>query len=183
MIRHFRSFVFCFIFLTLQLATLVAQSKPTEPPTAPVPEQILSAKRVFIANAGGDEMAPDDPIFTGGPDRAYNEFYAAVKSWGRFEIVGSPAEADLVLEIRQETQTVALGGKAGGFTGGSDIPLFQLKVSDPKTNVLLWAFHLHGEFGLGQANSDKNFDEAVNRLVIRLQTLVGRGPQSGAAKP
>lgn len=179
MMRHFRSFVFCFIFLTLQFAASRAQSKPKEAPTAPVPAQILSAKKVFIANAGEDEMAEGDPVFSGGPDRAYNQLYAAVKNWGRFEIVDSPGQADLVLEIRQETQTVALGGKAEE----SAIPLFQLKILDPKTNVLLWAFHIHGEFGLGQANSDRNFDQAVNRLMLRLQTLVSQGPPSDAAKP
>jgi hypothetical protein len=179
MICHFRSYPLCFIFLALQLATSMAQSKPTEAPAAPVPAQILSAKKVFIANAGGDEMALGDPIFTGGPDRAYNQFYAAVKNWGRLEVAGSPAEADLVLEIRQATQTVTLGGKAGG----SATPLFQLKLVDPKTNLLLWAFHIHGEFGYGQANSDKNFDQAVNRLVLRFQTLIAQGSPSDAAKP
>ena len=52
MICHFRSFVFCFVTLTLQLATSMAQSKPPEASTAPVPAQVLSAKKVFIANAG-----------------------------------------------------------------------------------------------------------------------------------
>lgn len=170
MIGHFRAFVFCVIFLTLQLATSIAQSKPGEAPAAPVPQQILSAKKVFIANAGGDEMAPGEPIFSGGTDRAYNQFYAAVKNWGRFEVVGSPAQADLVLEIRQETQMVVLGGKAGG----SAIPLFKLKIIDPKTNMLLWAFRIHGEFGLGQGNSDRNFDQAVYRLVFRFQTLLAQ---------
>lgn len=183
MIRYSRSLVFCLVFLTLQLATLTAQSKPAETPSGPVPAQILSAKRVFIANAGGDEMTPDDPIFSGGPDRAYNQFYAAVKNWGRLEIVGSPAEADLVLEIRQETQAVLLSGKAGGFTGGSYVPLFQLKIIDPKTNVLLWAFHLHGEFGVGQGNSDRNFDQSMKTLVMRLQMLIAQGSPGDAQKP
>lgn len=167
-ICHFRSSFSCFIFLTLQLATSMAQSKPTEAPKAPVPAQILSAKKVFIANAGGDQLTEDDPIFTGGPDRAYNEFYAAIKSWGRFNMVGSPAEADLLLEIRQEVLIGSLGGKAGGFA----TPMFHLEIRDPKTNALLWAFHIHFQFGAGQANSDRNFDQLVNRLVMNLRALV-----------
>jgi len=115
-------------------------------------------------------MAEGDPIFSGGPDRAYNQFYAAMKTWGRFEIVGSPAEADLLLEVRQEVQTVDLGGKAGF----SDIPLFGLIIRDPKTNTLLWGFHVHSKFGVGQGNSDKNFDEAVDRLVSDLRAVVSR---------
>ena len=167
MVCHFRSFVVCSIFLTLQLATSVAQSKPTDAPTAPVPAQILSAKKVFIANAGSDQMANYDPIFTGGPARAYNQFYAAIKSWGRFNIVGSPADADLLLEVRQEVLTGSSAGKCGFAT-----PLIHLEIRDPKTGALLWAFHIHFQFGAGQADSDRNFDQVVNRLAMELRALV-----------
>jgi hypothetical protein len=156
----------------------VAQTKPAP---APVPAQILSAKKIFIANAGGDEMGEEDPIFSGGPARAYNQFYAAVKSWGRFEIVGSPAEADLLLEIRQEVQTVSLGGKLGA----SDTPLFGLTIRDPKTNTLLWGFHVHSKFGVGQGNSDRNFDEAIDRLISNLRAVVSPASNTagGASTP
>jgi len=172
MMRSFRIAVLCLALAMLQLPLSMAQGKPTVAPAAPVPSQILAAKRVFIANSGGDEMAPDDPVFSGGPDRAYNQFYATIKSWGRFNIVGSPADADLLLEIRQEVQTVSLGGKAGG----SATPLFRLDIRDPKSNALLWGFHIHSEFGLGQGNSDRNFDQAVDRLANELRILVTPSP-------
>jgi len=152
-----------------------AGTKPVAAPVAPLPSQIVAAKKIFIANAGGDEMAEDDPIFSGGPDRAYNQLYAAMKSWGRFEVVGSPAEADLLLEIRQEVQTVVLGGKVGA----SDTPLFQLIIRDPKTNALLWGFHVHSKFGLGQGSSDMNFDQAMDRLVSDLRAVVSQGQNTG----
>jgi len=70
-------------------------------PPAPIPQQIVTAKKVFIANGGGDEsLIFDSPQYSGGPDRLYNEFYAAIKSWGRYELVNAPGEADLVFEIR-----------------------------------------------------------------------------------
>ncbi len=166
--RRFRIALLCLTLAILQLPLSMAQSKPTVAPAAPIPPQILAAKKVFIANAGGDEMTLGDPIFSGGPDRAYNQFYAAIKSWGRFNIVDSPADADLLLEIRQEVQMVTLGGKAGG----SATPLFRLDIRDPKTNALLWAFHIHSEFGMGQGNSDRNFDQSVDRLVNELRILV-----------
>jgi len=163
----------------LQFSTSVAgQAKQST--AAPVPAQILTAKKVFICNGGGDEMAENDPIFSGGPDRAYNEFYAGVKSWNRFEIVDSPSAADLLLLVRQEVLTVSLGGKAGA----SDTPLFHLEIRDPRTNALLWGFHVHGEFGLGQGNSDRNFDQAVDRLLNDLRTLgAGQPGPSAAARP
>lgn len=165
--------VVVFVVLT-SAATAAVESKTA--PAAPVPAQIVSAKKVFIANAGGDQMAEDDPIFSGGPDRAYNQFYAAMKSWGRFELVGSPTAADLLLEIRQEVQTVSLGGKAG-----ADTPLFQLVIRDPKTNALLWGFRVHTKFGVGQANSDRNFDQAIYRLMSDVQGLVSQTPNTNGA--
>lgn len=172
MMRHFRLAVLCFTVTMLQLSVSAAQSKATA--DAPIPTQIAAAKKVFIANAGGDQLTEDDPIFTGGPDRAYNQFYAAIKSWGRFNIVGSPAEADLLLEIRQDVLIGSLGGKAGGFA----TPMFHLEIRDPKTNALLWAFHIHFQFGAGQANSDRYFDQVVNRLVMNLRALVTPADQS-----
>lgn len=166
--------------LTILLSTvLLAQTKPA--PAAPIPAQIVAAKKVFIANAGGDQMAEDDPIFSGGPDRAYNEFYATMTNWGRFEIVSSPAEADLLLEIRQEVQTVSLGGKAGA----SYTPLFRLTIRDPKTNAVLWAFHVHAKFGVGQGNSDRNFDQAMDRLISDLQAVVSpaSNARGGTSRP
>jgi len=170
--RCFRIAVLCLTLAMPQLPLSMAQSKPTVVPTAPIPPLILAAKKVFIANGGGDEMALGDPIFSGGPDRAYNQFYAAIRNWDRFNIVSSPADADLLLEIRQEVQTVTLGGKGGG----SATPLFRLGIRDPKTNALLWAFHIHSEFGMGQGNSDRNFDQAVDRIVNDLRILVTPTP-------
>jgi hypothetical protein len=168
MIRRFRTVVLCFIFAALQISSSMAQGKAAPAPLAPVPRQILGAKNVFIANAGGDEMATNEPRFSGTPDRAYNEFYAAVKSWGRFKIVPVPAEADLLLEVRQSVSE----GAGRGTGGSSPTPLFRLKIRDAKTNALLWGFSVHGEFGLGQGESDKNFEQAIYRLVIDLRALV-----------
>ena len=166
--RRFRMTAFCLMLAMLPLPLSRAQSKPTVAPAAPIPPQILAAKKVFIANAGGDEMTGDDQRFSGGPDRAYNEFYAAMKSWGRFEIVNSPADADLLLEIRQYVSAVTPTGRGSS----SFIPQFQLSIRDPKTNTMLWGFNVHGRFGIGQADSDRNFNSAVGRLATDLRILV-----------
>jgi hypothetical protein len=165
---RFRIAVLCLTLATLQLPLSMAQSKPTVAPAAPIPPQILAAKKVFIANAGGDEMTGNDQRFSGGPDRAYNEFYAAMKSWGRFEISNTPADSDLLLEIRQSVSAVT---PTGGGTS-SFIPQFQLSIRDPKTNTMLWGFNVHSRFGIGQADSDRNFSSAVGRLATDLRILV-----------
>ena len=60
---------------------MAAQTKQVN--TAPIPTQIQLAKKVFIANGGGDDPGIDEPIFSGGVDRSYSQFYAAMKSAGR----------------------------------------------------------------------------------------------------
>src|SRR5215471_5988668 len=53
------------------------------PPPAPLPAQIVSGKRVFISYAGGELK----DWFNGGPNRVYDQFYAEMKQWGRYELV------------------------------------------------------------------------------------------------
>ncbi len=73
------------------------QSK--EVPPGPVPTQISAAKKVFIGYAGENQPIEADSIFTGGSQRAYDEFYAGMKSCGKYELVGAPADADLLFEV------------------------------------------------------------------------------------
>jgi hypothetical protein len=52
-------------------------------PVAPLPAVISTANKIFFSNGGGSNLA-------------FDAFYAAMKDWGRYQIVGSPDEADLV---------------------------------------------------------------------------------------
>jgi hypothetical protein len=142
-------------FLGLAMITSAVLHAQTEVvPAAPIPSQILTAKKVFISNAGGDF---DSNLWSGTPDRAYNEFYAAVKSWGRFDLVGVPGDADMILEIRLV---------------GTPLPsaLFRIVLLDPKTHVVLWTEIEGIPVGLKKTR-DKNFSEAINSLVADLKAL------------
>lgn len=130
-----------------------------------MPPQIASAQKVFISNAGGEsfETVIDQTVFDGGPDRPYNQFYAALKAWGRYQIVSSPSDADLVLEISWVLTDTGLRLPVLGQ--------LRLLVIDPKTHVTLWNVteYVRGAILLG--NRDKNFDQAMNTVVGRLKTL------------
>jgi hypothetical protein len=108
------------------------QAKPAPP--APIPSQILTAKKVFIANGGGDESRNDDALFSGGPDRAYNEFYGAMKTWGRYELVGSPEDADLILEIRQAVVQFQQKRVLGESESAASDSQFRLVIREAKTH-------------------------------------------------
>jgi hypothetical protein len=155
----------------LQVSVLAAeQAKPAVP--APIPAQIVAAKKVFVANAGGDEPWMDDGQFSGGPDRTYNQFYSAMKTWGRYELVGAPADADLLFEIEFTVPPIAGAASRGDTIVGRPYdPQFRLVIRDPKTNALLWAFTEHAGWALLQGNRDKNFDQALARIVSDVQGL------------
>ncbi len=64
-----------------------------------LPTAIQTAKRVFLGNAGVDGTSLSAFRKSGDVSQPYDWFYAALKNWGRYELVGSPADADLVFEI------------------------------------------------------------------------------------
>jgi len=157
---------FCLAVAILGSLPLLNAQKSKEPAAAPVPAQIAAARKVFISNAGGEsfETVIDQTVFDGGPDRPYNQFYAAVKDWGRCELVSSPADADLVLEISWTLSDTGLRLPVLGQ--------LRLVVIDPKTHVTLWNLteYVRGAMLLG--NRDKNFDQAMTTVLNRLKILM-----------
>jgi hypothetical protein len=128
--------------ITLIAIDAAAAKDTKEAPPAPVPTQITAAKTVFIANAGG-EQNPSDAQFNGGPDRAYNQFYAEMKTWGRYELVSSPADADLLFELRFTQPRVASDPQEALKVDVVYDPRLRLVIRDPKTQAVLWGFTEH----------------------------------------
>lgn len=162
----------CFMILMLQAAFVEAVQKQTVP--GPLPAQITSARKVFIANGGENQPFSEDYLFSGGSERAYDDLYGAMKTWGKYELAGSPADADLLVEIELQCP------KAGpvitpNFRGEYPYdPQFRLTIRDAKTNVLLWSVFEHVEWAILQGNRDKNFDKAMSRLINDMQALAAR---------
>lgn len=153
-----------------------ASSQAKTVPPAPFPAQITGGKKVFVSNAGGDT----NRLYSGESRRLYDQFYSALKGWGRYELVGSPAEADLVFEIGFTNPFVEEHVSGGGGTGLSvssrpvSDPQFRLAIIDPGTRVILWVFTEHIEPALLQGNRDKNFDQALGFLVNDLRNVAGQ---------
>jgi hypothetical protein len=151
---------------------------------APLPAQIFTAKKVFVSNAGGDSLGE----YSGGPDRAYDEIYGALKGWGRYELASAPADAELVFEISFSMPILGEAVSGGGGTPVSNKtvkdPQLRLAILDVKTHVLLWTFTEHLQNALLQGNRDKNFEHAMAALVNDIKNVAGQpGPAAnGAAK-
>ena len=110
----------------LSLPLLSADKPKDAVPPAPVPSPIAAAKKVFISNAPGSSL----PASFGGPDRTYNEFYAAMKGWGPYELVAAPSDADLILEI---SFTSSLSGSwRHQYFGTYFLQLLRTQIGDPR---------------------------------------------------
>ncbi len=146
-----------FAMLLVTVPALLAQTV-----AAPLPSQIVTAKKIFISNTGGGF---DSSAWSGGPDRIYNEFYAAMKSWGRYELVSAPGDADLVLDVNVIRDSV--------------VWQFKLEILDPKTRIVLWTQYDPIKVTVSQKTRDKNFDDTINKLVTDLKTLTAQPAATG----
>ena len=114
--------------LALPLCALVMQAQTPEPPAAPLPTAIASARKLFLGNAGDQENA--DCL------RAYNGFYQGLGSLGRFQLVSQPDAADLVLELHYE---IDLGQSIASNDSRRSVRQFRVVLLDPHTRVTLWS--------------------------------------------
>ena len=140
---------------------------------SPVPVGLLNARKVFISNAGADAGLFPHP-FTGTQDRAYAYFYKAIAAGKRFEIVGSPADADVVMQIELLAPEGSLGESKQKGTGDPE-PMFKLTVFDRPTHYILWTVTQTVDAAVRQETHDTNFDEAIGSVVSQLQMAAGTG--------
>jgi hypothetical protein len=142
----------------LSLVTvLISFSAPrAEAQGVSIPSQLVSAKTAFISNGGSTA-----PALTS--NDLYVLFYSAMKSWGKYELLTAPTNADLVFMI-------SYSDPAGDATGGTSFrrPELTLVVLDPKTHITLWTFT---EFAL--PNPRKPADRTMDNLLDQVKRLQG----------
>jgi hypothetical protein len=163
-----------FVALLVAGSTIALAQQQAVTPVGPVPPALLNAKTIFVSNAGADSGLFPQP-FSGDPDRPYSEFYAGLKAFGKFELVGDPSEADLVLEL----QLTAPNGPSKGskVNGASDpVPMLRLVIYDRKSHYVLWAITESIEIAFLQKTHDRNFDQAIASLLNEFERVSGKMP-------
>ena len=135
--------------------------------SAPVPENLKSAKRVFIGNAGVDGTSFETFAKAGDASQPYGVFYAAMKKWGHYELVGSPADADLVMEIRFAAPMTDCG-KLTSYK-----PAMELAVLDAKTHFQVWAITAPVKGAFRKSAWNKNIQTGAAVLVDGLKKISG----------
>jgi hypothetical protein len=152
------------LLITLFITQFVdAQQSKSAPEAAHVPPAIEAAKKVFISNAGEDDLSGvvKDGLFAGGPDHFYDEFYQQIEALKRFEIVSNPGEADIVLEIQLTPIEVRSLSSA----------VLRLRILDPKTGIVLWSFYERAGTANLKRTLDKNLGAAIERIVSDVKSV------------
>jgi hypothetical protein len=90
-----------------------------------------------------------------------------MKSWRRYELVASPAEADLVFEIRCTAPIADLGKTA--IYG----PQLGLSIFDTKTRFVLWTFTEPVQGAFRKLTREKNVHQGMESLLAEIKKLAG----------
>jgi hypothetical protein len=146
-------------------AAQTAQSSSAPP--GPVPTQIGAAHTIFLVNDGADANFPLSA------DRSYSEMYARLKDWGHFQLVRSPAEADLVFRLREIAPITGVTGDRNG-TYSIESPAFQLTIKDPKTNVSLWTITSPVQLAGRKKARERWLNIALINVVSRVKVLANQ---------
>jgi hypothetical protein len=155
------------IFLLLFASVLASgQRARKDIPAAPLPGAIVNAQKVFLSNGGGSDLA-------------YDAFYSAMKTWGKYRIVGSPDDADLIVELayRVVDKGTRVWSSTNTYNGATDVhsrevtdPQLVLTIYDAKTKNSLWSTIDHRRLARREKNREKETINSAERLVDELRT-------------
>ena len=164
------------------MANLSAQAASTPPnydlsKDGPIPAELAHPGSIFVAN-GSSDIARFSYTFTGDSSRAYAEFYNALKATGRYQLVGQPDQADLVVEVK--TSSRSMFGYNGGDNSASQ-PCLRVTVTDRRTDVAIWSMIQPIDFALFHKNRDKAFERAMQRLVTEFEDFTSVSAKTAAS--
>ena len=165
--RAIRGWVTLWMIAGVLVPVAVGQRKaaPVNSSSAPVPAPILG-KKAFISFELGD-VSSFPSLYSGGPERAYDEFFQQMQQWGRYDLVADPKDADVVFAIRFV--------ESPGITN----PQIRLGIADSRGRISLWGFAEEIDGAFRKRNRDAAFTAAVTRIVSDVKLLV----QSNGAIP
>ena len=136
-------------------------------PSAPFPTQIASAHTIFLVNGGADA---NFPLSEG---QSYDQVYAALKTWGRFTLVGSAADADLIFNLREIAPITDITGNREG-TYSITSPAFRLTITEPKSHTDLWTITSPVTIPYKRSTRAHWTDVAITNLISRTKVLVNQ---------
>jgi hypothetical protein len=156
------------IVLTL-LSVLGASAKNSKIQKAPLPGEVLAAKKVFLLKGEGTSAGTVD----GGFDLAFDAFYSAMKVWGRYTITEKPEDADLIMQISYAVS----GSRSGSIPNTSNHTTTVYTIIDTnltleiynQTKTELWSTSVEPGRAFLKQNQEKEMSKAGEKLVTILK--------------
>ena len=157
--------IFVVVTICTSMYAVAGKSRKDVPP-APLPAVIINAKKAFVTNGGGSDLA-------------YDAFYARMKDWGKYQIVGSPEEADLIVELayRVEHGGTRVWSSTNTYNGTTQVhsaqivdPQLVLTIYDAKSKNSLWSTVDHRRLARREKNREKETINSAERLVDELRS-------------
>jgi hypothetical protein len=166
---------------TSLLAQEAAQEKPEQEGKKPVyaspSARLAAAKTAVVQNAGGSAIP-------------YNVISSGLEGWGRFRLVDSRAEADVVVEVSSpDDDNASVSSKTRVGTSGKmedsnttsrnlSNGAVKLVVYDAKTHIPLWSASEQPKGGFRQRAREDHLVEAAQRLLAKFRERVEPPPPS-----
>ena len=126
----------------------------------------MAARNIFIEHAGG--LLPNDVIGD------------AFQGWGRYTVVGDPANADLIVSINAPVSDTGVSVSGGGGSGTSRssavVTQIRLLILDAHDRVVLWSGNEQPKSSLKEKQRENNVVDASLRLFRRFRDLIEPEP-------
>jgi hypothetical protein len=130
---------------------------------APIPTQIAAAKTAFLSNAC--------ELDYNSCRKAYNDIYEGLQKWGKYKLVGTTEDADLILELHY----------APAEPPSTQIP-FRIVILDAHNQFKLWTINEHIDYSFTAANSASTLGDAVQRILADFKVIAAPGATAGPAQ-
>ena len=144
------------IVLLFAAFSFAQDQKPAATPISPS-ARLAAAKTAYLRNGGGSEIP-------------YNVIESGVEGWGRFTLVDSPQQADVIIEVQapeEETGTSVSSsdGHSASASHDTSVAIIKLTVYDAKTHLPLWTVVERPKGGFKEKTRNDNLVKAAEKLV------------------
>ncbi len=129
----------------------------------------MTAHKIFLSNGGGSDLG-------------YDAFYSEMKKWGRYQVVGSPEDAELIVELSYHVEDLGTRVWSSVNTYNNTTQVHSREMTDPKliltiydarTKTSLWSTVDHRRLARMEKNREKEMINSAERLVEELRSRSG----------
>jgi hypothetical protein len=144
-------------------------------PAAPLPASVVHARKVFLLNG----QATAQYLTKNGNILAFDSLYDDMKRWGKYELVDSPTDAEIVIELQYRPYSQGSGSFGTYNPSAQTVQMrsvvkigadFALVIYAAKTREPLWSVSDACRAAIGTKRQQKEVIKSVARLVDGLRT-------------